>query len=51
MMTSNADLLSEPPASEAHDTGAVGPASRFQLTRSGWVAMAAVLIFYAATRL
>lgn len=51
MMMSNADLLPEPPASEAHDTGAVGPASRFQLTRSEWVAMAAVLIFYAATRL
>ena len=51
MMMSNADLLPEPPASEAHDTGAAGPASRFQLTRVEWVAMVAVLIFYASTRL
>jgi len=48
---SNAELSQQPPANHAAGSPAVGRRSRFHLTRGEWVAMAAVLIFYAATRL
>ncbi len=48
---SNEDHLPEQPGRWESDPERAEPPSRFRLTHGEWVAMAAVLIFYAATRL
>ena len=51
MRMSTADLFPGPPAIQETGSGAAGRHSRFRLTRGEWVALALVLVFYAATRL